>query len=292
VKRQYIALFILLFFITVLYKFFFDKSLYSTEISINEVLTSNQVYNNKYFINKLTGTSYVAHRGAVSKKPENSLPAFRTTKEMGYTIVETDLQLTKDSEWILMHDYTLDRTTTGKGQVKDYTLNRIKKLKLKSVNGMIDESNSSIPTLDEFLKLCYEQDLSPILDIKPNENQISQKAYLNLMNSLKKYNLLDETIICSYSKGVLSQIRRMEDNITIAVMMEVTEDNLEFAQKLNNSFIYYNYKKMSEDKLNLIREKNLKYGVWTVDGKEDADYFKNRGSIMIVTDALLPEKNN
>lgn len=263
------------------YNFSFLSSSKDSE-SVKPVVFPYHEYNN--FINTLSGFTYVAHRGApmISKKPENSIVAFKAAKESGYKIVETDLQLTKDGQWIIMHDYILDRTTNGKGTVRSHSLKEIERLRLK---GNANES-LSIPTLDDFLKLCSSEKLIPILDIKPNEKQISSRNYNNLLNSLNKYKLLDKSIFCSYSKEVLFELRKRSDATTIAVMMDINQDNLDFANKLRNAFIYSNYENTSDEKIQLINKNKLKFGVWTVNDEIVADYFYKKGAIMIVTDKL------
>lgn len=61
----------------------------------------------------------VAHRGDWRYAPENSLAAIEHSIDVGVDVVEIDLQLTKDSVLVVMHDATLDRTTTGTGRVSD-----------------------------------------------------------------------------------------------------------------------------------------------------------------------------
>ena len=92
-----------------------------------------------------------AHRGDWRNYPENSLEGINSAIEMGVDIVELDLQCTKDSVLILMHDNTLDRTTTGKGNVSKYTLDEIRKLNLR--NGCAIKTIHKIPTLEEALLL-------------------------------------------------------------------------------------------------------------------------------------------
>ncbi|MBC9929861.1 glycerophosphodiester phosphodiesterase family protein [Chitinophaga qingshengii] len=88
------------------------------------------------------------HRGGVNKGfPENSIPAFENTLKHTPATFEIDPRLTKDSAIVLMHDATLDRTTTGTGKVSDYTLAELKQLKLKDVEGNVTEYR--IPTLQE-----------------------------------------------------------------------------------------------------------------------------------------------
>jgi glycerophosphoryl diester phosphodiesterase len=82
---------------------------------------------------------------------ENSLPAIENAIKMGVDIVEIDVQRTADGEIILMHDQTLDRTTTGKGRVDEWTLDSIKTLKLR--NGCAIRTKEIVPTLEEALLL-------------------------------------------------------------------------------------------------------------------------------------------
>lgn len=242
---------------------------------------------NNHFISELVNSTYAAHRGAptISDEPENSLPAFKASKRLGYKLVETDLRLTKDGQWVIMHDYTLDRTTTGKGLVKSQSLKNIKKLKLK---GGKNES-LSIPTLDEFLMLCRNEGLIPILDIKPDAKEISSENYDNLLISLNNYDLLDKSIFTSYSKEVLTELRKRDNLTTIAVMMDASQDNLDFVKELNNAFIYCNHEKLTDEQICLINKNNLKFGVWTINDEKVAKLFLEKGAFMIVTDSLLDE---
>jgi glycerophosphoryl diester phosphodiesterase len=237
------------------------------------------------FIDGLANFTYVAHRGApiATNEPENSLPAYRASNKLGYKIVETDLQLTKDGQWVVMHDHTLDRTSTGKGTVRSKSLNHIKKLKLKGSKN----DSLSIPTLDDFLSSCSTEGLIPILDIKPNEMEITSESYNSLLMSLSKYDLVDKSIFTSSSKEVLTELRRRNNLTAIAVMMEPSQDNLEFAKKLDNAFMYLNHENLTDEKIDLINKYNLRFGVWTINNEKVAQDLLEKGAIMIVTDNLL-----
>jgi glycerophosphoryl diester phosphodiesterase len=88
------------------------------------------------------------HRGGPDKAaPENSLAAFEHSLRFTPATFEIDPRLTKDSVVVLLHDDTLDRTTTGKGKLNQYTWEEVKKLKLKDVDG--NETPYRIPTLEE-----------------------------------------------------------------------------------------------------------------------------------------------
>lgn len=94
----------------------------------------------------------VSHRGDWRNAPENSLQAIQNCIDMGVDMVEVDLKKTKDGHLILMHDKTLNRTTTGKGKPEDYTLAELKAMRLK--NGAGCKTRHQIPTFEECMLLC------------------------------------------------------------------------------------------------------------------------------------------
>ena len=97
----------------------------------------------------------VAHRGDWRNAPENSLPAIENAIKMGVDIIELDVQRTQDGHFILMHDATLDRTSTGKGKIADWTLDSIQTLRLK--NGCAIKTKEKVPTLEEALLLMKDR---------------------------------------------------------------------------------------------------------------------------------------
>ncbi len=91
----------------------------------------------------------VSHRGDWRNAPENSIRAVANVMEMGVEIVEIDVQRTADAELIVMHDKTIDRTTTGKGLIKELSLDTIKQVFLKNGAGM--PTQHRVPTLREMM---------------------------------------------------------------------------------------------------------------------------------------------
>ena len=90
--------------------------------------------------------SVISHRGDWRNTPENSIRAIQNCIDLGVNMVEIDIKKTKDNELILLHDKTLDRTTTGKGLPQDYTLAEIKQMRLR--NGAGVATSHQIPYLE------------------------------------------------------------------------------------------------------------------------------------------------
>lgn len=100
-----------------------------------------------------TSSHYVlvaAHRGFHKQAPENSMAALCSAIELGADIVEVDVQLSKDSVLVLMHDETIDRTTNGRGKVADFTFAELQSFFLKGNNG--ENTTCKIPSLRAVLK--------------------------------------------------------------------------------------------------------------------------------------------
>lgn len=148
----------------------------------------------------------VAHRADWRTAPENSIAAIESSIRQGADVVELDVQRTKDGQLILMHDKTLDRATTGKGKIAEWTLDSIKTLYLK--NGAALKTKHRVPTLEEALMTAKGRimvnldkaypifdEIYPILEKTGTVNQIimkGSKPVANVKKDLGKY--LDKII--------------------------------------------------------------------------------------------------
>ena len=74
------------------------------------------------------GTAVVGHRGAAGHAPENTMASFGLALELGADYIELDIQMTRDNQLVVMHDPNVDRTTNGRGAIRDLTLAEIKRL--------------------------------------------------------------------------------------------------------------------------------------------------------------------
>ena len=89
------------------------------------------------------------HRGASGHAPENTLPAFKMAADMGADGVELDIQMTRDGEIVVCHDETIDRTSSGKGWLKDFTFDELRRLDFSNGNSAYE--GVKIPTMEHRL---------------------------------------------------------------------------------------------------------------------------------------------
>lgn len=117
-----------------------------------------------------------AHRGAMAYAPENTLAAFQLGIDQGATWIESDVQLTKDGEAVLIHDTTLARTTNveqvfpdrAPWRVKDFTLAEITQLDAGSWFGP-EFAGEPVPTLAEMIEQVRKSRAGIIMELKSPE---------------------------------------------------------------------------------------------------------------------------
>ncbi len=123
-----------------------------------------------------------AHRGCSQNYPENTLTAFEKAAALaqkGLTGIELDIQLTKDGHMVVCHDEKVDRTTDGTGELRNFTLAELKKLKIDAGNGTYER----IPTIEE------------VLDLLADRLKSGFRLNIELKNSVFPYPGMEEKII-------------------------------------------------------------------------------------------------
>lgn len=105
-----------------------------------------------------------AHRGASAYCPENTLPAFAKAIELGADGIELDVQMTKDGELVVCHDEKIDRTSDGKGWIKDFTLAELREFDFSY--GDETFKGAKIPTLREVFELFADTDMTINIELK------------------------------------------------------------------------------------------------------------------------------
>jgi glycerophosphoryl diester phosphodiesterase len=116
----------------------------------------------------------IAHRGASSERPENTLSALRRAIRVGATATEVDVRTSADNQLVLLHDDTLDRTTSGNGPISTVPLKELRQLDAGSwFNSRY--RNQTIPTLREALVVCRGR-IDILLDLKGTGEEYVNKV--------------------------------------------------------------------------------------------------------------------
>lgn len=150
------------------------------------------------------------HRGAAGHAPENTLAAFRKGRELGADLLELDVQLTRDGQVVVIHDYTLDRTTNGRGEVQEHTLAELKALDAGSWYGP-SFAGEQIPTLEEVVAWAKGKAKLSI-EIKCRPSTIGDLPE-RVVNICRSHAIVEETMVISFDHIAIRRVKEREPNL-------------------------------------------------------------------------------
>jgi glycerophosphoryl diester phosphodiesterase len=157
----------------------------------------------------------VGHRGARGHAPENTMVSFARGAEMGVDAVETDVQLSRDGEVVLIHDHTVDRTTDGHGFVKDMTLAELAGL---DAGRWYDAryAGERIPTLAQLLAWAKDR-VGVALEIKNGPIYypgIAEKT----IRLVRQHRMERQVILISFDHLVLREAKQIAPEIATGIL--------------------------------------------------------------------------
>lgn len=217
----------------------------------------------------------IGHRGAKGYEPENTLISFQKAIELKADGVEFDVHICKSGELIVIHDFTVDRTTNGTGAIADLTLAELKKLR-------IDEHHQ-IPTLDEVLQLLT---IKHFINIELKGSNTA-KLVCDCIDKNVKENRFEYSnfIVSSFQRDELETVAHYNSNIHIGVLTQASVDQaLEWAAEFNAKAIHPHFSLLTAENVALAHQKKYKVYTWTVNEISDIQRVKKLGVDAIITD--------
>ncbi len=211
----------------------------------------------------------IAHRGASGYEPENTLIAFQKALDFKVHGIELDVNLSSEGEIMVIHDETINRTTNGKGLVKNFT-----KLELQKYG---------IPTLSEVLELVNRNCFINI-ELKGIG---TQKPVVNLIENYiadKNWNYND-FLVSSFDWKMLEEVQLLNPKIQIGVLTEDTIlEALAFAKKIKAFSIHPDYVLLTKENVALMQENGFEVYTWTVNAKQDIEKINSFNVNGIISD--------
>lgn len=242
----------------------------------------------------------IAHRGGRGLSPEHTIFAYKNALQAGADVLELDVHSTKDSEIIVIHDSTVDRTTDGKGLVKELTLSEIKGLdagyRFAIKKGGKEDypfrgKGLTIPTLREVFNEFPNQRIN--IEIKQIEPQIED----GLFGIIKEMDMADKVLVVSEDSKAIKRFRNISKGAiaTGASVSEVRRFVIFMRLKMMPLYMptadafqipeyHGDYHLLTEGFIEKAHKKNIKIHAWTVNEKEDMKRLIKMGVDGIITD--------
>lgn len=223
-----------------------------------------------------------AHRGASGSAPENTLVAFQRAIDLGADGIELDIQLTKDDVLVVCHDEKIDRTSNGKGWLKDYTFEELRSF---DFNQQFPEYGpQQIPSMKEVLELIKPTNL--VIDIELKTSVIYYEGMEEkIVELVKEYGMEDRVNYSSFNHYTCVHLHEIEPSAEVGFLYwDAPIDFPVYAKKYGANAInpvYANLYLM--DTVQKAKENNLKMYVWDVFTEEDMLSCKEKGVDAIIT---------
>ncbi|MEC1261097.1 glycerophosphodiester phosphodiesterase [Bacillus swezeyi] len=232
-------------------------------------------------------TKIFAHRGASGTLPENTMTAFEHAAAAGADGIELDVQMTKDGRLVVIHDEKLDRTTSLKGYIKDYTYEDMKQgdasYRFSEKTGFV-----AVPTLEEVFDWAAKGDFLLNVELK---NSIVRYEGMEekVMSLIEAYNLQDRIILSSFNHESLALCSRINPDIELAALfMDVLYQPEQYIDMIPASGFHPYRRSMSEDTIQNAHLKQKAVRPFTINREEDMKKLIEAGVDGFFTD--FPEK--
>ncbi|MFA5560588.1 MAG: glycerophosphodiester phosphodiesterase family protein [Acholeplasmataceae bacterium] len=222
----------------------------------------------------------IAHRGSAKLAPENSIKAFElAAKEPKFAGIECDIYTTKDGEFVVFHDLSLNRMVGRKKQIMDLTYEEISAFTLKSGKNISKFPDLKIPKLSEFLDICHKASKIAVIEVKAVHN-ITQ--LIDLVNLIDQYENL-QAIIISFNIDYLKFIRAIS-SIELQYLIEKVTNEVIYEARVNELDLSLKAKIADEKAIKKLRKSNFKLGVWTVNRQDELNKFAKLGIDYLTTE--------
>lgn len=222
---------------------------------------------------RFTRPLLIGHRGYPARFPENTLASFEGAMQAGCDMIELDVTLTRDRKVVVIHDDTLDRTTTGKGPVRAQALAEIKAL---DAGSWFDARFAAerVPELSEVVRLAGRCMLNIEIKASAFEADFPGDAIEHqVVRLVQTSGALDRVIISSFDRRILERIAAMDAPPAVAYISDHGAEKglLKMLRALKAFSWHPRFKVLTRDQVDMLHAAGLKVFPWTVNTRAEAE---------------------
>lgn len=207
-----------------------------------------------------TGVKVIAHRGGSMLAPENTLAAFKNAIALKADYIELDVQLSSDDSLMIMHDASIDRTTTGTGTVRSKTY-----AQLKTVDAGVKFSSAftgeKIPTLPEvFAEIVKSGNMTIGLcpEFKSTESNVVQLV----VAEVQKWNMQSRVVLSSFNYNQLASVKSLDPSIRVQLYGSANTSMMDGFKTINGDWIGSDV--TNQTVVDYAHTKGLIFNSWTI----------------------------
>ena len=244
-------------------------SLIFFKIGENAFLLASQTYQ--------TQQAIIGHRGYVEKGVENTIQSLEAAAENGATMVELDVQMTKDQRLVVMHDSNLQRLAGINREVWDMTYDELVGLTLSQ-----GDYKSQLPSFEEFVKRAQELDIDLLIELKPHGKEPDNYAQL-IVDKLQELGITNRYPVMSLNHEAIDAIESLNSDIRTGYVIP-----LQFGAFAKNEVDFYVLEAFSytSDLAKQAHQEGKELYVWTINDEDEIQNFLYQPVDGIITDKL------
>lgn len=235
------------------------------------------------------GPRVAAHRGGALLWPENSLLAFRNALALGVDALEADIHLTADGEVVVIHDPTLDRTTTGRGAVAAAALANLRDLRLRDGAGRPTEE--PVPALGALLDLLAPSRADLLLEIKVGADGSRYPGIEEKVLALvRARGLAPRVVLMAFEQATVRRVRELDPDIRTAFLVgrawvgRAAAEAVALAVEAGATAIGYHHRLVDAAAVAAARKAGLAVAAWTVNDEADIRRVVALGVDVVISD--------
>lgn len=211
----------------------------------------------------------IAHRGDSAHRPENTLAAFASALELGTEVVELDVQLTRDGHAIVLHDPTLDRTTTGRGSVRELTLAQVRSVSAGYPSRFGDGFRGErVPALSEVLAFLRDR-CRVMIELKSDSVTDDEDGGLeaHTIEEVRRAHMEKDCALISFSRRALLRCRQAAPEILRGHLFHdaAPAQVVEGAREVGTDLVLPEKRLLSEQMFAATRAAGLRVATWVID---------------------------
>ena len=225
----------------------------------------------------------IAHRGISGIECENTCPAFVAAGLKSYYGIETDVQVTLDGKFIIVHDSDLKRIAGLDIGVMTSNFDDLRAIRFSSIDGTVPRTGLYLPSLEEYLSICKKYGKEAYLEICA----ISLDDHvIGIASTVEQMGMMDSTTFISFNHSNLTDLRSSYPHAKAQLLTgDIGKDNIAFILENNiDAGIYY--PNLTKEFVDLMHANGRIVNVWTVDTLEDAERMRDMGVDVITSNIL------
>jgi len=235
-------------------------------------------------------TLLAAHRGGSLLWPENSLLAFRNAIALGADFIEFDVHLSKDGEVVVIHDPTLERTTSSSGPVNDRTVAELKALRLKDRTGAVTEE--TVPTLHEVAAVAVKGKRRMLLEIKADASRARYPGIEEkVLAILDRHGMAGSTVVMAFDAPTWRRVRELRPDVATCALYSARmlgrtslAAELEALRSAGVRCIGVEHTAVDAAAVAQARVAGIELGAWTVNDAAAMKRLIDAGAAILITD--------